>query len=80
MFVDVMCKLNKLNKKFQEMYVDVTSLWATINVIINTLKRWFLRSDKCANDTCYLSKFLDASKFCYLKIPDKEGLLHRHEL
>jgi hypothetical protein len=28
---------------------------------------------------CYISKFLDASKFGYLNIPDKQGLFHRHE-
>jgi hypothetical protein len=80
MLADVMCELNKLNKKFQEEYVDVTSLGETIDVTINTLKMWFLRSDTFADGTCYLSKFLDASKFGYLEILDKEGLVHRHEL
>jgi hypothetical protein len=55
MRVDVMCELNKLNKKFQKEYVDVTCLGATIDVIINTLKMCFLRSDTFANGTCYLS-------------------------
>ena len=77
---DIMCELNKLNKKFQEEYVDVTSLGASIDVTINTLKRWFLRSDTFVDNTSYLSKFLDASKFGYLEICDKEGLVHRHEL
>ena len=80
MLADIMCELNKLNKKFQEEYVDVTSLGAAIDVTINTLKRWFLRSDTFADGTSYLSKFLDASKFGYLEICDKEGLVHRHEL
>ena len=41
---------------------------------------WFLRSDTFADGMSYLSKFLDASKFGYLEICNKEGLVHRHEL
>ena len=80
MLADIMCELNKLNKKFQEEYVDVTSLGGAIYVTINTLKRCFLRSDTFAKGTSYLSKFLDASKFGYLEICDKEGLVHNNEL
>ncbi|XP_057858696.1 uncharacterized protein LOC131067628 [Cryptomeria japonica] len=80
MLADVMRELTKLKEKFQEEYVDVTSLGATVDVTINTLSRWFLRSDTFADGTCYLSKFLDASKFGYLEITDKEGFIHRHEL
>ena len=72
MLADIMCKLNKLDKKFQEEYVEVTSLGAAIDVIINTLKTWFLRRDTSTDSTCYLSKFLDACKFCHLVICDKE--------
>ena len=75
-----MGELDKLNKKFQEEYVDVTSLGEAIDVMINTLRRWFLRNDTFADGTCYLSKFLDDSKFGYLEICDNEGLVHRHEL
>ena len=75
-----MGELDKLNKKFQEEYVDVTSLGAPIDFTINTLRRWFLRNDIFADGTCYLSKFVYASKFGYLEICDKEGLVHRHEL
>ena len=80
MLADIMGELNKLNKKFQEEYVDGTSLGAAIDVTINTLRRWFLRNDTFADGTCYLSKFLGASKFGYLEICDKEGLVHQHEL
>lgn len=80
MLADIMCELNKLSKQFQEEYVDVTSLRAFIDVIVNTLTRWFLRSDTFAYGTGYLSKFLDVSKFGFLEICDKEGLVHRHEL
>jgi hypothetical protein len=80
MLADIMCELNKLNKQFQEEYIDVSSLGAAIDVTVNTLKRWFLRSDTFADGTCYLSKFIDASKFGFLEICDKEGLVHKHEL
>ena len=75
---DIMGELNKLNKKFQEEYVDVSYLGEAIDVTIKTLRRWFLRNDTFADGTCYLYKFLDASKFGYLEIYDKEGLVHRH--
>jgi hypothetical protein len=46
MLAYVMCELNKLNNKFHENYIDFTSLGETIDVtILNTFKRWFLRSD-----------------------------------
>ena len=51
MLADIMSELNKLNKKFQEEYVDVTSLGAAIDVTINTLKMWFLRNDTFADGT-----------------------------
>lgn len=80
MVANIMCELNKLNKNFQEEHVNVISLGAAIDLTINTFKRWFLRSDTFANGTCYLSKFLNASKFGYIEICDNEGLVHRHEL
>ena len=43
MIADIMGELNKLNKKFQEEYVDVTSLGAAVDVTINTLKRCFFK-------------------------------------
>lgn len=80
MLADIMLILNKLNIKFQEEYVDATSLGASIDITINTLSRWFMRSDAFSNGTCYLSKLLDAYKYGYLEITDKEGIVHRHEL
>ena len=79
MVAGIMCELNKLSKKLQEEYLDVTSLGTTIDGTINTLKKWFLTSDTFADGTCYLAKFLGASKFGYLEICDKEGLVHKHE-
>jgi len=80
MLGDIMCELNKLNKQFQEEYIDVNSLGAATDVTVNTLKMWFLIRDTFADGTCYLSKFIDASKFGFLEICDKEGLVHKHEL
>jgi hypothetical protein len=53
--VDVMCELNESNKKFQEEHVNVTSLGGTIDVTINTLKLWFLRSDTFVDEPSYLN-------------------------
>ena len=80
MLTGIIFELNKLNKKFQEEYVDVSYLGEAIDVTIKTLRRWFLRNDTFVDGTCYLYKFLDASQFGYLDIYDKEGLVHRHEV
>lgn len=40
MLADILCELNKLNKKFQEDHVDVTALGAFIDITIHTLRRW----------------------------------------
>lgn len=79
MLADIMCEINKLNKQFQEVYIDVISLGVVTDVTVNTLKRWFLRRDTFTYDTCCLYKFIDASKFGFLEIFD-EGLVHKHEL
>ena len=44
MVEDIMCELNKLNKKFQEEYIDVNVLGATIDVTVKTLKIWVLEA------------------------------------
>ena len=80
MLADVLMELNKLNKKFQEDNVDVTSLGIDIDHTLNTLKRNFCRSNSFAEGTIHLSKFLKDSKNGFLQNVDKEGTTHRHDL
>ena len=42
MLVDVLCKLNKLNKKFQYDLVDITSIGSGLEVCVSILRRLFL--------------------------------------
>ena len=80
MLVDVLIELNKLNKKFQEDNVDVTTLGIAIDHIWNTLKRYFCRPDSFADGAMHLSKFLEDSRDGFLENVDKEGITHIHDL
>ena len=52
MLAYVMCELKQLIKKIQEEHIDDTSLWTTIDVTVNTLRRLFLRHDTFPNGAC----------------------------
>ena len=80
MLADVLIELNKLNRKFQEDNIDVTTLGITIDHTLNTLKRYFCRPDSFADGATYLSKFLEDSRDGFLESIDKEGITHRHDL
>ena len=80
MLADVLNELNNLNKKFQEDNVDVTSLGIAIDHTLNSLKRYFCKSDSFAEGAVHLTKFLKDSKDGFLENVDKEGNTHRHDL
>ena len=80
MIVDVLMELNKLNKKFQEDNVDVTSHGIAIDHTLNTLKRNFCRSNSFAEGTIHLSKFLKDSTNGFLQNVEKEETTHKHDL
>jgi hypothetical protein len=42
MLVDVLCELNKSNKKFQYDLVDITSIGSGLEVCVSVLRRLFL--------------------------------------
>ena len=44
LLVDVLIELNKLNRKFQEDHVDITSIGSTLDFSISMFHKWFLGS------------------------------------
>ncbi|BBN17305.1 hypothetical protein MPTK1_7g13480 [Marchantia polymorpha subsp. ruderalis] len=81
LLADVLCDLNKLNKKFQEEKVELTAIGAQLDVTISALKRRFLRGfEEFAQGTKYLKEFLKQADGGELQYVDGEGTLHQHRL
>ena len=73
-------ELNKLNKKFQEDNVDVTTFGIVIDHVLNILKRYFCGPYSFADGATHLSKFFKDFGHGFLENVDKEEITHKHDL
>ena len=79
LLADVLIELNKLNQKFQEDHVDITSIGTTLDVTISLLHKRFLRGTFGAG-TMHMSSFLSKTQQGTLEFADCTGMIHVHAL
>ncbi|KAH7364992.1 hypothetical protein KP509_18G002600 [Ceratopteris richardii] len=79
---DVLKELNKLNMEFQRHEMDVTTIGAMIDLIVEKLRRRYIDVDAHnfgLNSPC-LSSFLKMARDSMLSYEDANGNLHKHAL
>jgi len=76
---DVLIELNKLNKKFQEDHVDITSIGTTLDVSISMFHKQILGS-KFSASAIHISSFLIKAQGGTLEFVDNTGMVHLHPL
>jgi len=79
LLADVLIELNKLNQKFQEDHVDITSIGTTLDITISLLHKRFLRGTFGAG-AMHTSSFLNKTQQGTLEFADCTGIVHVHEL
>lgn len=75
----VIIELNKLNKKFQEDHVDITSIGTTLDITISLLHKRFIRGTFGVG-AMHTSSFLSKTQQGTLEFADCTCIVHVHEL
>ena len=75
----MLIELNKLNQKFQEDHVDITSIGTTLDVSISMLRKRFL-GDIFGAGAVNISSFLSKAQGGTLEFADRTGMIHLHPL
>jgi len=79
LLADVLIELNKLNQKFQEDHVDITSIGTTLDVSISMLRKRFL-GDIFGAGAVNISSFLSKAQGGTLEFADRTCMIHLHPL
>ena len=79
LLADVLTELNKLSQRFQEEHIDITSIGMQLDVLIDLLRRRFLRNIFGAGSQ-HVSNFLKKSENGNLDFIDNTGVSHVHSL
>lgn len=79
LLADVLIELNRLNQKFQDDHIDITSIGTTLDVTISMLRKRFL-GDIFGVGAMHISSFLIKVKGETLKFADNICMVHLHPL